>query len=489
MARKFILLLCLVGLSLFAAHAAPNGHAVAVVSVKSDDATQEHVCAADGTCSKNAAVAMATAAPAIFEPTLEWKEIQPNQAIPGGLHVRINLQTGKKEAKILTDDDDNVSPDAAGAHPTTNVYHKEGVLEKDEETPHRDENGRVIGESLYNALAQLPEPPTLDGMTIHEAYGKLTKEQFSAYIAKLWKLRQEELKEAAASIRDEAKYMQELIDTLVTPKTGDVDIHEANVVDALQHLEWEVQDLDKAKDFNTMGGLEATVQHLSAPSPRVRTMAAWVVGSAVKHYDQAQTWAVEAGALPPILKALAAVPTAVDDNRASVFAMQKKMLYALSSLLPAHEKAQRIFLRNDGLAILTQLLEHADVPPSIQHKTLVLARHLLLEHDLIDGPPALDHPLAAIQTYLRSPAFCIPTVAFLHKSETLGVRQQVDAIELMLAQVPPCAPLFQADAALRSTLSQLNQTWFTDMDMENEHKAESMRAIARLVHAITPTAV
>merc|ERR1719187_2115845 len=38
----------------------------------------------------------------IFEPTLEWKEIKPNQAIPRGLHVRINMQTGRKEAKIYT---------------------------------------------------------------------------------------------------------------------------------------------------------------------------------------------------------------------------------------------------------------------------------------------------------------------------------------------------------------------------------------------------
>jgi len=38
-----------------------------------------------------------------FIPSNDWKEIQPNQAIPGGLHVRINLETGKKEAKLLQD--------------------------------------------------------------------------------------------------------------------------------------------------------------------------------------------------------------------------------------------------------------------------------------------------------------------------------------------------------------------------------------------------
>ncbi|EGZ23589.1 hypothetical protein PHYSODRAFT_310868 [Phytophthora sojae] len=43
----------------------------------------------------------AAAAPPMFEPTHEWKEILPNQVLPAGLHIRVNLQTGKKEAKLL----------------------------------------------------------------------------------------------------------------------------------------------------------------------------------------------------------------------------------------------------------------------------------------------------------------------------------------------------------------------------------------------------
>ncbi|POM66580.1 Sil1 like protein [Phytophthora palmivora] len=40
-------------------------------------------------------------APPMFEPTHTWKEILPNQVLPAGLHIRVNLQTGKKEAKLL----------------------------------------------------------------------------------------------------------------------------------------------------------------------------------------------------------------------------------------------------------------------------------------------------------------------------------------------------------------------------------------------------
>ena len=36
-----------------------------------------------------------------FVPTNEWQEIKPGQAIPRGLHVRMDMQTGKKEARLM----------------------------------------------------------------------------------------------------------------------------------------------------------------------------------------------------------------------------------------------------------------------------------------------------------------------------------------------------------------------------------------------------
>lgn len=37
----------------------------------------------------------------VFEPTNEWQVIKPGQSIPPGLHVRIDMQTGLKEAKLM----------------------------------------------------------------------------------------------------------------------------------------------------------------------------------------------------------------------------------------------------------------------------------------------------------------------------------------------------------------------------------------------------
>lgn len=36
-----------------------------------------------------------------FVPTKEWQVIKPGQAIPKGIHVRLNIQTGEREGKLL----------------------------------------------------------------------------------------------------------------------------------------------------------------------------------------------------------------------------------------------------------------------------------------------------------------------------------------------------------------------------------------------------
>ena len=41
-----------------------------------------------------------------FVATREWQEVKDGQSIPRGLHVRINLETGMKEAKLMEEEDE-----------------------------------------------------------------------------------------------------------------------------------------------------------------------------------------------------------------------------------------------------------------------------------------------------------------------------------------------------------------------------------------------
>nr|XP_027195849.1 nucleotide exchange factor SIL1-like [Dermatophagoides pteronyssinus] len=43
----------------------------------------------------------------LFQATNEWQQVQNDEILPKGLHVRINLETGRKEAKLLNEDNDD----------------------------------------------------------------------------------------------------------------------------------------------------------------------------------------------------------------------------------------------------------------------------------------------------------------------------------------------------------------------------------------------
>ena len=47
-------------------------------------------------------VAGTSSSPGEFIPTHEWQTVAEGQMIPAGLHIRMNLSTGKKEAKLLS---------------------------------------------------------------------------------------------------------------------------------------------------------------------------------------------------------------------------------------------------------------------------------------------------------------------------------------------------------------------------------------------------
>jgi len=57
----------------------------------------------------------------VFVATNEWQEIKEGQSVPAGLHYRMNLQTGKKEAKIIdseeTENQETTSPILSDANP------------------------------------------------------------------------------------------------------------------------------------------------------------------------------------------------------------------------------------------------------------------------------------------------------------------------------------------------------------------------------------
>ena len=76
-----------------------------------------------------------------FNATSEWQEIKPGQKVSAGLHYRMNLETGKKEAKLLDPTDVN----DANAHSVVATKKDE---DEEEEKPISDKDVKAVREKM-----------------------------------------------------------------------------------------------------------------------------------------------------------------------------------------------------------------------------------------------------------------------------------------------------------------------------------------------------
>lgn len=84
--------------------------------------------------------------PKVFVPSEEWKEIMEDQQIPAGLHVRMNMETGKREAKLMDDaaEPANVALVAQPNEDETPISHaEEEISNKIQETIQKYKNERA----------------------------------------------------------------------------------------------------------------------------------------------------------------------------------------------------------------------------------------------------------------------------------------------------------------------------------------------------------
>lgn len=168
-----------------------------------------------------------------FQPTKEWKEVQPGEILQRGLHVRINLATGKKEAKLLD----------------RNEPIKEG---RDNAAPEEDK--LLLAHVKDKPSTKLPDK---DGIA--------------------WNM--EELKKKMSSLKLQSKSESEILKGLLK--------HYQNATAAgkeplLRDIEFLVHQYDTAVDFIRMDGLVAIAPDLNSTSETVRELVAFTLGSALQ---------------------------------------------------------------------------------------------------------------------------------------------------------------------------------------------------------------
>ena len=243
----------------------------------------------------------------VFVATKEWQVVEEGQVIPPGLHVRMNLQTGLKEAKLLEDEEvgaesesapkdgdierdietDSSSPSQApkgmkfrGDNRRTHYFGKSdrrGIVNKKTKVFSRKELLQALSDEEKNddsaehmllTAQESSDSPVSVHTTSHAELG----DNLPAFVDQESGRRRSEL---PYTLHEEVGMMLEHSQVLAKK---DATVEE--LVHALEELEYHVHNLDNAKDLNSIGGLVLVIRQLNHSSPEVRSHAAHVIGAA-----------------------------------------------------------------------------------------------------------------------------------------------------------------------------------------------------------------
>ena len=221
----------------------------------------------------------------VFVPTKEWQEVREGQSIPAGLHVRIDLQTGQKEAKLLEEDENDVVSEDEGLltlsdteRSTAGQSDRKGVVNKRSKMFSQEQviemlrdlnNDRVQG----NAPRIAASVSFSDGVTPKKM--EYTGKEEDKEMVRSKDHFKRSLKDLQLTFHRDVEVMLELSEVLADNSSGVPEL-----CSALEELEYHVHQIDNARDLNVIGGLVLVVRLLNHTHPEVRGWAAHVIGSA-----------------------------------------------------------------------------------------------------------------------------------------------------------------------------------------------------------------
>ncbi|XP_032635585.1 nucleotide exchange factor SIL1 isoform X3 [Chelonoidis abingdonii] len=217
----------------------------------------------------------------VFYPTYQWQTVRPGQAVPAGLHVRLNLQTGEREARL---------PDNKNEKSDMKYQKKRKRLDE----MHIDSNS-FTAQELKEALAKMKEKEKTESTMEEKANLEDVRQRFRP-IEELKK----EFEELNMKIETDLEVMVKLINKF-NSSTSTLD----EKVAALYDLEYYVHQVDNAKDFLSLGGLQLVINGLNSTEPVLKEHAAFVLGAALSSNPRVQVEAIEGGALQKLLVILA----------------------------------------------------------------------------------------------------------------------------------------------------------------------------------------
>ena len=204
----------------------------------------------------------------VFIPTNQWQQILPGQAIPAGLHVRINLATGEKEAKLIEEDEDD--EDKLGDRRRLHHYgysDRRGIINKQTKAFTAEELLEGSHEHNDNDIKLLTHDMSTDKMTS-------IQDDPNAYRNDV------DNDKMLGLVTDDVRQMMKLVDIIHDNSSSSEEL-----TFALTELEYLVHEINNARELDMIGGLKLVVSLLEHTNDTVQCNAAHVIGAAAQRYD------------------------------------------------------------------------------------------------------------------------------------------------------------------------------------------------------------
>ena len=473
-----------------------------------------------------------------IEVTKEWTKLEENDTLPEGVHVRMDMTTGEKWAKLLDQEEGQQSTQSSntGTSVAAALVQEDGTVQIEENKDEEDQ-GYDIG-MMHRTLSRLPDEEKermggLPELPAGRGIASLTpreRELFEMRMTQIWEQRQKELKELEESMLDLPEILKERIksirayleDPTTHLKEHDLDELAAqgsvtHIVSVLQDLEYQLTDMDMARDFHTLGGWpllvsllaeevhvsqNATVTNKKIPKMEanriqskirnVQTNTAWVIGTAVKNTGEFYPFATEEVRIQGDRKS-----TSIDlmiqvfaqeyDDPGSweIRKLQEKAIYAIGSLLRGNRMAQTHVCATEGPNQLGKMLEQVSSERLTSTNLKLTQRLISLASDIVmdidtDGELSMEQLNGVIVKSFTSPSWCDPTVKLMVTDTHLPLQLQEKLLHSALILAPYCTWKDKA-TEVRAAISSRRDEWNSNKDDFDEEHLKQMIDIAQKV--------
>lgn len=391
-----------------------------------------------------------------FVPTNEWQVIKKDQAIPAGLHVRMNFQTGVKEAKLM---ESTGSSNSDASQSDQNKPNPDEKKQQNKKTEHKgpriiianedEEESNYSHEKLYLKKSHLKQ-------VLHDFKDKIgTKDvEHVTWSDDAKDALEETLKQEKKKFRSIKEIKEDLEGSMGWNIKSDVEIMKditkqlmlrnssiERISNALDNLEDYVHQVDNGRDLEKIGGLKIIVQLLNRDSEIIKEKAANVIGAAAQSNNEVQDAIFNHGGLNYLINML-------DLTKQTL--TQKKGLYAVSAVIRGNHNIQSEFVKVGGLKAILRIIKQSDSNP-IKVKAVTLLYDLIVEQNevmqkLIDSGKKKANEKSPLLKSLHEAGWCELLTPLL-KIEDFDAKEKV--IQAIVVSVPICSDELRKDVSLK----------------------------------------